>query len=106
LRRPAATVRTVVFLGALAYLDSFDGKESEPVAFVVARLREFQARAKKKMPAPGTMTAVAVMLSDMQIEEAWLDDGMTAASPERQEILTKVRFLTADSVLWFPFILW
>jgi len=42
----------------------------EPAAFVVARLHEFQARVKRKMSARGTMTAVAAMLSDTQIEEA------------------------------------
>jgi cytochrome c553 len=48
----------------------FPGIAGEPAAFVVARLHEFQSRAKGKMPAPGTMTAVAAMLSDTQIEEA------------------------------------
>jgi cytochrome c553 len=48
----------------------FPGIAGEPAAFVVARLHEFQARAKGKTPAPGTMTAVAAMLSDTQIEEA------------------------------------
>ncbi|KAA1014397.1 c-type cytochrome [Paraburkholderia panacisoli] len=48
----------------------FPGIAGEPAAFVVARLHEFQARAKGKMPAPGTMTAVAAMLNDTQIEEA------------------------------------
>jgi cytochrome c553 len=48
----------------------FPGIAGEPAAFVVARLHEFQARAKAKTPAPGSMTAVAAMLSDTQIEEA------------------------------------
>jgi cytochrome c553 len=48
----------------------FPGIAGEPAAFVVARLHEFQARAKGKMSAPGTMTAVAAMLNDTQIEEA------------------------------------
>ncbi|MFM0041763.1 c-type cytochrome [Paraburkholderia sediminicola] len=48
----------------------FPAIAGEPAAFVVARLHEFQARAKKKSPAPGTMTAVAVMLNETQIEEA------------------------------------
>jgi cytochrome c553 len=47
----------------------FPGIAGEPAAFVVARLHEFQARAKGKVPAPRTMTAVAAMLSDTQIEE-------------------------------------
>jgi cytochrome c553 len=47
----------------------FPGIAGEPAAFVIARLHEFQARAKGKMPAPGTMTAVAAMLSEAQIEE-------------------------------------
>ena len=48
----------------------FPGIAGEPAAFVVARLHEFQARAKGKTPAPGSMTAVAATLNDMQIEEA------------------------------------
>jgi len=48
----------------------FPGIAGEPAAFVVARLHEFQARAKGKVPAPRTMTAVAAMLSDTQIEAA------------------------------------
>lgn len=48
----------------------FPGIAGEPAAFVVARLHEFQARAKGKPPAPGTMTAVAATLNDGQIEEA------------------------------------
>ncbi|HEY1997133.1 c-type cytochrome [Paraburkholderia sp.] len=48
----------------------FPGIAGEPAAFVVARLHEFQARAKDKAPAPGSMTAVAAKLSDTQIEEA------------------------------------
>jgi cytochrome c553 len=47
----------------------FPGIAGEPAAFVVARLHEFQARAKGKTPTPGTMTAVAAMLNDTQIEE-------------------------------------
>ncbi len=42
----------------------------EPAAFVVTRLHEFQARAKGKTPPAGSMTAVAAMLNDTQIEEA------------------------------------
>ena len=48
----------------------FPGIAGEPAAFVVARLHEFQARAKGKTPAAGTMTAVAARLNDTQIEEA------------------------------------
>lgn len=48
----------------------FPGIAGEPAAFVVARLHEFQARAKAKTPAPGSMTAVAATLNDTQIEEA------------------------------------
>jgi cytochrome c553 len=48
----------------------FPGIAGEPEAFTVARLHEFQARAKGKTPAPGTMTAVAATLNDTQIEEA------------------------------------
>lgn len=48
----------------------FPGIAGEPAAFVVARLHEFQARAKAKTPAPGSMTAVAAKLNDAQIEEA------------------------------------
>ena len=46
----------------------FPGIASEPAEFVVARLHEFQARAKGKAPAPETMTAVAATLNDAQIE--------------------------------------
>ena len=48
----------------------FPSIAGEPAAFVVARLHEFQARAKGKTPAPGTMTAVAATLNDAQIEAA------------------------------------
>ncbi|WP_246216942.1 c-type cytochrome [Paraburkholderia panacisoli] len=48
----------------------FPGIAGEPAAFVVARLHEFQARAKGNTPAPGTMTAIAAKLNDAQIEEA------------------------------------
>ncbi|RKE37469.1 cytochrome c553 [Paraburkholderia sp. BL23I1N1] len=48
----------------------FPAIAGEPAAFVVARLHEFQARAKGTTPAPGTMTAVAATLSDTQIEAA------------------------------------
>jgi cytochrome c553 len=48
----------------------FPGIAGEPATFIVARLHEFQARAKGKTPAAGTMTAVAAKLNDTQIEEA------------------------------------
>jgi cytochrome c553 len=48
----------------------FPGIAGEPAAFVIARLHEFQARAKGKTPAAGTMTAIAAKLNDTQIEEA------------------------------------
>jgi cytochrome c553 len=41
----------------------------EPAAFTVARLHEFQARAKAAPPKAGTMTAVAATLNDTQIEQ-------------------------------------
>jgi cytochrome c553 len=44
------------------------GIAGEPAAFVIARLHEFQARAKGKTPTPEKMTAVAAMLNDTQIE--------------------------------------
>jgi cytochrome c553 len=48
----------------------FPSIAGEPAAFVVDRLHEFQARAKAKPPAAGSMTAVAAKLNDTQIEEA------------------------------------
>jgi cytochrome c553 len=42
----------------------------EPAQFVIDRLHEFQARAQKATPQPGTMTAVAVTLDESQIKEA------------------------------------
>jgi cytochrome c553 len=48
----------------------FPAIAGEPAAFVVDRLHEFQARAKVKPPAAGSMTAVAAKLNDTQIEEA------------------------------------
>jgi cytochrome c553 len=48
----------------------FPAIAGEPAAFVVDRLHEFQARAKVKPPAAGSMTAVAAQLNDTQIEEA------------------------------------
>jgi cytochrome c553 len=42
----------------------------EPAQFVINRLHEFQSRARKSVPRPGTMTAVAATLDESQIEEA------------------------------------
>jgi cytochrome c553 len=42
----------------------------EPAQFVINRLHEFQARAQKATPQPGTMTAVAATLDESQIKEA------------------------------------
>ncbi|WP_408321104.1 c-type cytochrome [Paraburkholderia sp. RL17-347-BIC-D] len=47
----------------------FPGIAGEPAAFTVARLHEFQARAKAAPPKAGTMTAVAGTLNDTQIEQ-------------------------------------
>jgi cytochrome c553 len=47
----------------------FPGIAGEPAAFTVARLHEFQARAKTAPPKAGTMTAVAATLNDTQIEQ-------------------------------------
>jgi cytochrome c553 len=40
----------------------------QPTRFVIDRLHEFQARAREKVPQPGTMTAVAATLDESQIE--------------------------------------
>jgi cytochrome c553 len=48
----------------------FPSIAAQPAAFVVARLAEFQARAQAKAPEPGTMTAVAALLDQRQIEDA------------------------------------
>jgi cytochrome c553 len=48
----------------------FPSIAGQPAAFVVARLGEFQARARAKAPEPGTMTAVAALLDGSQIEDA------------------------------------
>jgi cytochrome c553 len=42
----------------------------EPAAFTIARLHEFQMRAEAGQGKPGTMTAVAASLNEMQIEQA------------------------------------
>ena len=48
----------------------FPGIAGQPASFTVARLHEFQARAKSGAVKPGSMTAVAAQLSDAQIEAA------------------------------------
>lgn len=48
----------------------FPSIAGEPAAFIVNRLHEFQARAKSRTPAPGTMAAVAATLNEAQIGEA------------------------------------
>jgi len=48
----------------------FPSIAGEPATFVVSRLHEFQARAKGKTPAAGSMTAIAAKLNDTQIEAA------------------------------------
>ena len=48
----------------------FPAIAGQPATFVVNRLHEFQARAKGQSPQPGTMTAVAAMLDESQIEAA------------------------------------
>ncbi|WP_425601491.1 c-type cytochrome [Dyella humicola] len=42
---------------------------SEPAAYIVNRLHEFQARARASTPKPGSMTEVASKLSDAQIRD-------------------------------------
>jgi cytochrome c553 len=42
----------------------------QPARFTIDRLHEFQERARKKTPDPGTMTAVSTTLDERQIEEA------------------------------------
>ena len=48
----------------------FPAIAGQPASFTVARLHEFQARAKQGSVRPGTMTAVAAQMSDVQIEAA------------------------------------
>jgi cytochrome c553 len=45
------------------------GIAGQPMAFVVDRLHEFQARARTKTPAPASMTAVSATLSEAQITQ-------------------------------------
>jgi cytochrome c553 len=40
----------------------------QPARFVIDRLHEFQRRAQEKPAKPGSMTAVAAMMSEQQIE--------------------------------------
>lgn len=42
----------------------------QPASYVAARLREFQLRAQQTTPQPGSMTAVAALLSPQQLEDA------------------------------------
>ena len=48
----------------------FPAIAGQPAQFVINRLHEFQARARKSTPQPGTMTAVAATLDEQQIREA------------------------------------
>jgi cytochrome c553 len=48
----------------------FPSIAGQPASFIVARLHEFQARAKNGAAKPGTMTAVAAQMTDAQIEAA------------------------------------
>lgn len=48
----------------------FPSIAGQPQPFVVARLHEFQARAKGKVPPAGSMTAVASQLNESQIQSA------------------------------------
>jgi cytochrome c553 len=47
----------------------FPSIAGESAAFTIARLHEFQARAKTSAPKPGSMTAVAASLDEKQIEQ-------------------------------------
>jgi cytochrome c553 len=48
----------------------FPGIAGQPAQFVIARIHEFQARARSAVPQPGTMTAVAAMMSESQVQAA------------------------------------
>jgi len=48
----------------------FPSVAGQPASFIVARLHEFQARAKNGGAKPGSMTAVAAQMTDTQIEVA------------------------------------
>ncbi len=45
------------------------GIAGQPAGFLIARLHEFQTRAQKATPKPGSMTAVSAAMSDDQIRE-------------------------------------
>jgi cytochrome c553 len=48
----------------------FPSIAAQPETFLITRLHDFQARAKKAPPAPGSMTAVSAKLNDTQIKQA------------------------------------
>lgn len=48
----------------------FPSIAGQPAQFVIDRLHEFQARARNAVPKPGTMTAVAAMMSESQVQAA------------------------------------
>jgi cytochrome c553 len=48
----------------------FPGIAGQPAQFVIDRIHEFQTRARNAVPKPGTMTAVAAMMSESQIQAA------------------------------------
>jgi cytochrome c553 len=48
----------------------FPGIAGQPAQFVIDRIHEFQARARNAIPQPGTMTAVAAMMSEDQVQAA------------------------------------
>jgi cytochrome c553 len=48
----------------------FPGIAGQPAQFVIDRIHEFQARARNTVPQPSTMTAVAAMMSEDQVQAA------------------------------------
>ncbi len=56
--------------GGLGNGARFPSIAGQPATFVVARLHEFQDRAKKGAAKPGSMTAIAAQMSETQIETA------------------------------------
>jgi cytochrome c553 len=48
----------------------FPGIAGQPAQFVIDRIHEFQARARNAVPQAGTMTAVAAMMSEDQVQAA------------------------------------
>jgi cytochrome c553 len=48
----------------------FPAIAGQPLAFIVDRLHEFQARAKTGTPAPASMTSIAAAMSESQIAQA------------------------------------